>query len=78
MDEFHFELAARVELAQRMKGIDDAREKARLAELRPPEFSGLCPLCEEPVPERRIATGHYTCLDCAEAAELAEKMRKLG
>lgn len=76
MDEFHFELAARVEQAQRERGIDLARAKAQHA--RPADFDGSCTLCSEPVKPGRIDAGFFVCLDCAEAAELEEKMDRLG
>lgn len=45
------------------EAIQQGIEKCRTREERPPGFDGSCS-CGEDIDPRRIALGHYRCLDC--------------
>jgi RNA polymerase-binding transcription factor DksA len=64
MDEKYMEMAAELERATIVAGI----EKARKQQLRPDGFDGFCD-CGEQVPPGRVNLGFFNCLACQQKHE---------
>lgn len=72
MDEHQFEMAERLEQAQRDMAIRNASN--RMAPEKHPDFDGAnCVRCEEPIPVARLLLGKVRCVDCQ---SLMEKYRE--
>lgn len=63
MDENHFEMAERLEQAQRDSAIKLASKSA--APETHPDFDGIhCVDCDTDIPEGRLKLGKVRCVDC--------------
>lgn len=68
MDEYQFEMAERLERAQRDAAINKASNST--APEKHPDFDGAnCISCEEPIPTARLQLGKVRCIECQTAKE---------
>lgn len=72
MDEKFLELASEVTLAEAKAGVE--RVLSAIPK-KPHNFDGRCS-CGEDIPEKRLATGAYTCLECQQTIERKRSLTK--
>lgn len=64
------EEAALLEVDRGIKAIQRNMPK------QPADFDGLCTKCDEPIPEKRVAFGAVTCIDCQVSMERRSAIRR--